>query len=173
IFTTAYDQFAIKAFKFAALDYLLKPIDAEDLTAVMQRYEKKQRHSHFKDQLETLLQRYKQPQLAPVKLPFSTQEGIIFVKPETIVHCESSSNYTSLYFTDKSKLLISKTLKEVEDSLRPYSFYRIHHSHLINLQQVDRYVKSDGGYILMSNGAQVPISRQRRDDVLEVLIQKR
>ena len=173
IFTTAYDQFAIKAFKFAALDYLLKPIDADDLTAAVQRYEKKQRHLQFKEQLEILLQQYKQPQLAPGKIPFATQEGIVFVKPETIVRCESSSNYTTLFFADKSKLIISKTLKEVEDLLQPYGFFRVHHSHLINLQQVSRYVKAEGGYIEMSDGAQVPVSRQRKDYVLEVLMKKR
>jgi two-component system, LytTR family, response regulator len=172
IFTTAYDQFALKAFKYAALDYLLKPIDAEELIAAVQRYEKKQHHPEFKEQLEILLQQYQQPQLAPGKLSFATQEGIVFVKPESIVHCESFRNYTTLFFTDKSKLTNSKTLKEVEDLLQPYGFFRVHQSHLINLQQVSRYVKAEGGYIEMSNGFQVPISRQRKELVLAVLMKK-
>lgn len=173
IFTTAYDQFAIKAFRFAALDYLLKPIDAQDLIAAVQRYEKKQLHLQFKDQLDLLLQQYKQPHLAPGKLPFATQEGIVFIKPETIIRCESLSNYTTLYFIDSPKLVISKTLKEIEDLLQPYGFFRVHHSHLINLKQVSRYVKADGGYIEMSDRSQVPVSRQRKDFVLDVLTKKR
>jgi two-component system LytT family response regulator len=172
IFTTAYDQFAIKAFKFAALDYLLKPVDADDLTAAIHRYEKKQRHLQFKEQLEILLQQYKRPLQTPQKLPFATQEGIVFIRPETIVRCESSSNYTTFYYSDKSKLVISKTLKEVEDLLQPYGFFRVHHSHLINLQHVSRYVKAEGGYIEMCNGAQVPVSRQRKDFVLDLLMRK-
>ncbi|MDQ4140452.1 MAG: LytTR family DNA-binding domain-containing protein [Bacteroidota bacterium] len=172
IFTTAYDQFALKAFKFAALDYLLKPIEAEELITAVQRYEKKQHRLGFKEQLEILLQQYKQPQQIPAKLPFTTLEGIVFVKPESIVHCESFRNYTTLFFNDKSKLTISKTLKEVEELLLPYSFFRVHQSHLINLQQVSRYVKAEGGYIEMSNQAQIPISRQRKDLVLETLMKK-
>ncbi|MBB1284427.1 response regulator transcription factor [Flavisolibacter sp. BT320] len=172
IFTTAYDQFAIKAFKFAALDYLLKPIDADELVAAVQRYEKKQRHHQLKDQLDILLQQYKQPQLAPGRIPFATQEGLVFIRPETIVRCEASSNYTTLHFSDKTKMVVSKTLKDVEDLLNPYGFFRVHHSHLINLQQVSRYVKADGGFIEMADGSQVPVSRQRKDFVLDVLTGK-
>jgi two-component system LytT family response regulator len=173
IFTTAYDQFAIKAFRFAALDYLLKPIEADELVAAIQRYEKKHQPVNvFKDQLQLLLQQYKQPHLSSAKLPFTTQEGIVFVRPETIVHCESSSNYTTIFFTDRPKLIISKTLKEVEDVLKPYDFLRVHHSHLVNLQQVSRYVKSDGGYIEMIDTAQIPISRHRKDFVLNALMKK-
>jgi two-component system LytT family response regulator len=170
IFTTAYDQFAVQAFKFAALDYLLKPIGAEELVAAVQRYEKKPQPSPFKDQLELLRQHYAHPALAPSKLPFATQDGITFVKPEHIARCESSSNYTTLYFTDKAKLIVSKTLKEVEELLQPHGFLRVHHSHLLNVQQVSRYVKAEGGYIEMSDGTLVPIARQRKDLVLSVLL---
>jgi two-component system LytT family response regulator len=173
IFTTAYDQFAIKAFRFAALDYLLKPIEAEDLVAAVQRYEKKhQSVHHFKDQLQLLLQQYKHPHLPSAKLPFATQEGIVFIKPDTIVHCESSSNYTTLFFTDRPRLIISRTLKEVEDVLKAYNFLRVHHSHLINLEQVSRYVKADGGYIEMMDAAQIPIARNRKDFVVDALMKK-
>lgn len=173
IFTTAYDQFAIRAFRFAALDYLLKPIEMERLTAAVQRYEKKHLlNDKLKDQLELLLQQYKKPQSLPRKISFTTQEGVVFIMPETIVHCESVSNYTTLFFTDKTKLIISKTLKEVEELLQPFSFLRVHHSHLINPQQVSRYVKAEGGYIEMKDNSQVPVSRQRKEWVLEVLMKK-
>ena len=94
------------------------------------------------------------------------------MKHEIIVHCESSSNYTTLFFGDKSKLIISKTLKEVEDLLQPYAFFRVHHSHLINLHLINRYVKAEGGYIEMSDGSQVPVSRQRKDAFMEMLMGK-
>lgn len=173
IFTTAYDQFAIKAFRFAALDYLLKPIEAQELVAAVHRYEKKHQSVHdFKDQLQLLLQQYRQPHWLSDRLPFATQEGIVFIKPETIVRCESFSNYTTLFFTDRPKLIISKTLKDVEDVLKPYDFLRVHHSHLINLQQVTRYVKADGGHIEMMDAAQIPVSRHRKEFVLEALMKK-
>lgn len=172
IFTTAYDQFAIKAFKFSALDYLLKPIDADDLVAAVERYQKREQQHEFSQRLQQFLQQYKQPELTTGKIPFATQEGIVFVKPDTIVRAESSSNYTTLYFLDGTKLLLSKTLKEVEEALQPYHFYRVHHSHLINPQQLQRYSKTEGGYIQMSDGSEVPVSRQRKEEVLRALMIK-
>ncbi|MEO7311465.1 MAG: LytTR family DNA-binding domain-containing protein [Chitinophagaceae bacterium] len=171
IFTTAYNQFALKAFRFAALDYLLKPIDADDLVASVQRYEKKFLHNNVKQQLEILLQQYSQPAAVPEKVIFTTQQAIHFISPETICYCESSSNYTTLHFNDKSKMVVSKTLKEVEETLVHYHFYRIHHSYIINLKQVSRYIKGDGGAIEMADGSQLPISRQRKDEVMQVLTQ--
>ena len=172
IFTTAYDQFALKAFKFAALDYLLKPVDANDLQVAVERFEKLHRQRDFKQQLHILLQQYQQPQALPGKIPLATQEGIFFADPQYIVHCEAASNYCFVHFSDKTKLVLSKTLKDMEDLLLPFGFLRVHHSHLINLSHVKRYVKSDGGYIEMSNGAQITISRQRRDMVVELLMKK-
>ena len=169
IFTTAYNQFALKAFRFAALDYLLKPVDADDLVASVQRYEKKMLNNSIKQQLDLLMQQYKQPEKLPEHISFATSEAIHFINPENIIYGESSSNYTTLHFLDKSKMLVSKTLKEVECTLTPYQFYRIHHSYIINLKQVKRYVKADGGSIEMSNGTQLPISRQRKEEMLEVL----
>jgi two-component system LytT family response regulator len=172
IFTTAYNQFAIKAFRFAALDYLLKPIDADDLVAAVERFDKKQHTTGLKEQLDFLLQQYRQPSVVPGKVPLSTQEGILFVKPETIVYCESSSNYTTLFFADKTKLVISKTLKEVEELLQPFGFFRVHNSYLVSLQQVRRYSKGDGGFIEMSNGQEIPVSRQRKEALLQMLLKK-
>ncbi len=171
IFTTAYNQFALKAFRFAALDYLLKPIDAEDLAASVLRYQKKQLNNNAKEQFELLLQQYAHPELLPAKISFATQHAIHFIVPETIIYCESNSNYTTLYFIDKSKMVVSKTLKEVEESLVHYHFYRIHHSFIINLKYVSRYLKNDGGCIEMTNGTQLPVSRQRKQEVMLVLTQ--
>ena len=169
IFTTAYSQFALKAFRFAALDYLLKPIDAEDLVSAVQRYQKKSLQNNLKEQLEILSQQFRQPSVLPEKVTFTTSQAIHFISPHTIAYCESNSNYTTLHFLDKSKMVVSKTLKEVEETLVHYQFYRIHHSFIINLGQVNRYVKADGGSIEMSDGALLPISRQRKDEVMQVL----
>lgn len=168
IFTTAYNQFALKAFRFAALDYLMKPIDADDLMNALKRYEKKAQ-GNFKQQLDILLQQYQQPSALPDKISFATQQAVHFIKPETILYCESDGNYTTLYFLDSTKLIVSKTLKEVEEVLVHYHFFRIHNSFAINLKQVSRYVKTDGGSIEMTNGTQLPISRQRKDEVMQVL----
>jgi two-component system LytT family response regulator len=172
IFTTAYDQFAVKAFKFAALDYLLKPIDADDLQAAVERFEKLYRQRDFNQQLNILLKHYQLPQSLPGKIPLATQEGIFFADPKQIVHCDAASNYTIIHFEDKTKLVVSKTLKEMEDLLVPFGFIRVHHSHLINLKAVIRYLKSDGGYIEMSNAAQIPVSRSRREAIVELLMKK-
>lgn len=169
IFTTAYNQFALKAFRFAALDYLLKPIDADDLIGAVQRYERKKIHHNFKEQLDILMQQFKNPSVLPEKISFATQQAIHFIKPETIVYCESDSNYTSLYFLDKTKMVVSKTLKDVEEQLAHYHFFRIHHSYIINLKQVSRYIKADGGTVEMSDGASLPISRQRKEELIKIL----
>ena len=168
IFTTAYNQFAIKAFRFAALDYLLKPIDAEDLVNALKRYERKNKSS-FKEQLNLFMQHYQKPDTLPEKISFSTQQAVHFVRPESILYCESDGNYTTLYFSDLPKLVVSKTLRELEEVLISYHFLRIHNSYVINLKQVSRYIKTDGGSIEMINGAQLPISRQRKDEVMQQL----
>lgn len=173
IFTTAYNQFALKAFRFAALDYLLKPIDAEDLVTSVMRFQKKQVNSNSKQQFELLLQQYANPEVLPGKISFATQHAIHFIAPETIIYCESDSNYTTLHFFDKTKMVVSKTLKEVEEILVHYHFYRIHHSFIINLKYVNRFIKNDGGCIEMADGAQLPVSRQRKQEVIQVLTQNR
>ena len=173
IFTTAYDQFALKAFKFAALDYLLKPIDVNDLQTAVERFEKLHRQRDFKQQLQLLLQQYQQPGNLPGKIPLATQEGIFFANPDEIVHCEAASNYCFVHFLDKTKLVLSRTLKDMEDLLLPFGFLRVHHSHLINRKHIRRYIKADGGYLELTTGAQITISRQRRDMVVELLMKKR
>ena len=168
IFTTAYNQFAIKAFRFAALDYLLKPIDADDLVSSLKRYQHKSDNS-FKQQLDMLMQHYSQPHVLPEKVSFATQQAVHFIRPETIMYCESDGNYTTLYFVNHTKLVVSKSLKEVEEVLTHYNFLRIHNSFIINLKHVSRYVKAEGGSIEMTNGSQLPVSRQRKDDVMKAL----
>ncbi len=116
-----------------------------------------------------LIQQFREPETQPEIVTFTTNEAIHFINPLNIIYCESSSNYTTLYFLDKSKMVVSKTLKEVEHVLMHYHFYRIHHSYIINIKQVKRYLKADGGCIEMMDGAQLPISRQRKEEVLQFL----
>ena len=119
--------------------------------------------------MELLLQQYSKPDTLPGKVNFSTQQAIHFIASENIVDCKSNSNYFTLHFTDKTKMIASQTLKEVEDVLMHYHFYRVHHSFIINLRHISRYVKNDRGSIEMTDGSQVPISRQRKQEVMQVI----
>jgi two-component system LytT family response regulator len=172
IFTTAYNQFALQAFKAAALDYLLKPVDAEDLVKSIVRFEKKQLHQSLKQQLEQLLQEYKparplgRPAIERISLP--TADGIFFVSPQEIIRAEASGNYATVYFTDSKKLLLAKTLKDIEDILQGHSFIRIHQSHLVNIDHISKYSKSDGGIVFMKDGSKLPVSRQRKEELTKL-----
>lgn len=166
IFTTAYDQFALRAFQNSAIDYLLKPISADDLLKAIEKYEQQNRSSLTADQLEILFGKLEGKSFSKVALP--TQEGLEFVHPQDICHCESSSNYTYIYFRNRQKMVISKTLKEVEEMLDGKGFFRVHHSHLINLNDVKKYVKGNGGYVVMDNEVQVPVSRSRKDALMDL-----
>jgi two-component system LytT family response regulator len=164
IFTTAYNQYAIKAFKFCAFDYLLKPIDAEDLKTSVNRYLAKQRSS-IKEQLKELSQQLHQKQLNRIAVPSS--DGLMMLRPEQIVRLESESNYTRIFFDNGKKTLVAKTLKELEDVLINYQFYRVHHSHLINLPHVQGYSRNDGGHVLMSDGSHIPVARTKKAGFIE------
>lgn len=165
IFTTAYNQFAIKAFKYAAFDYLLKPIDAADLKAAIERF-KNRKTTLTTQQLEVLMNHMgKVP--PPEKIALNTADGMMFIKPDQIIRCESQSNYTKIYLTTHQKVTIAKTLKDVEETLQEYHFYRIHNSHLINLQHIEKFVKADGGYVLMTDGEHITVARNRKDGFIE------
>lgn len=166
IFTTAYNQFAIKAIKFAAFDYLLKPVDAEDLKASVTRYLDKKSNS-VKQQLQILLEQYTQPRHPAGRIALQTAEGLMMVTQDQIIRCQSISNYTKIFLTDKKQLVVAKTLKETEEILAGYSFYRIHHSHLVNINHVQRFVKTDGGYVVMTGGEEITVARNRKDGFIE------
>ena len=167
IFTTSYDQYAITAFKFSALDYLLKPVDREELEKAIQKVSKKI-NPPVSQQLEILLQKINQPTLAVQRIALPTMQGLEFVLVELIISCSSSNNYTEFLLSDKKRLLVSRTLKEVEDMLADHSFLRVHNSHVVNLNAITRYVKGEGGYLVMTDGSMVDVSRSRK----ELLMQK-
>jgi two-component system, LytTR family, response regulator len=167
IFTTSYDQYAITAFKFSALDYLLKPVDREELQKAVQKVSNKI-IPPVSQQLEILLQKINQPTIAVQRIALPTMQGLEFVPVEAIIHCSSSNNYTEFFLKDKKKLLVSRTLKEVEDMLSDHSFLRVHNSHIVNLHAITRYVKGEGGYLVMADNSTVDVSRSRK----ELLMQK-
>ena len=171
IFTTSYDQYAIKAIRFSALDYLLKPIDREELQKAVQKASKKAPVA-INQQLELLLQKISQPATRVNKVAMPTMEGLQMVTVANIVSCASDSNYTILQLKDKQKLVVSRTLKEIEELLEEHSFARVHHSYLANLNEVTKYVKGEGGYLVMSDGSHIDVSRSRKESVVKKLQSK-
>lgn len=168
IFTTGYDQYAIKAFRFSALDYLLKPIDHQELKKAVQKLDQ---HLHYPlpQQLEILLQKlhHQSPAISRIALP--TMEGLQMIPVDSIISCASDRNYTTLLLKSKQKIIVSKILKEIEEMLEEYSFLRVHHSYIVNLNEINKYVKGEGGYLVMSDGSSVDVSRSRKDILLQKL----
>jgi two-component system LytT family response regulator len=169
IFTTSYDQYAIKAIKISALDYLLKPVDATELKAAMQKY-RERRVPASRQQLEILLAKLQQPSSASARIALPTMEGLQIIPISDIIFCSSSSNYTILTLKDKQKLTVSKTLKEIEEMLEEHRFLRIHHSYLVNLDEIKKYFRGEGGAVLMSDGSSVDVSRAKKELLLKKLL---
>ena len=169
IFTTSYDQYALKAIRFSAIDYLLKPVDSEELERavkkVMQRTEKP-----IAQQLEILMQRIHQPATPINKIAMPTMEGLQMLPVESIISCESDSNYTILKLKDNKKIIVSRTLKDIEDLLEEHSFVRVHRCYLANLNEVEKYVKGEGGYLVMSDGSSIDVARNKKELLLKKLL---
>jgi len=158
IFTTASEDHAIKAFRHNAIDYLLKPIDPELLKEAVERFTAKQKP----------VEKFKEETLA-----LSTIDDLKIVKIKDIVRCESDGNYTTVYEISGAKTMVSKSLKEFERKLTDYGFYRSHQSHLINLKMVDAYLKSEGGFLKMTNGDEVPVAVRKKAEVQKILVGNR
>lgn len=168
IFVTAYDQYGIQAVKFAAIDYLLKPINIEELqSAVARVFERKQLRARNL-QLENLMLHIQQ-QSDDHRIALPTQKEIRFIPIKQILRCESSNNYTLFFLENKEKLIISKPIYEYEDLLKDYSFLRCHQSHLVNRRFVKSWVKEDGGYLRLEDGSRIPVSRNKKDMVRQQL----
>jgi two-component system LytT family response regulator len=165
IFTTSYDQYAIKAIRFSALDYLLKPIDREELIqAVAKVSHKLQNPTEL--QLELLLQKFNTPKSPIRKIALPTMEGLQMVEIDSIISCSSESNYTHFFLRNAKKLTASRTMKDVEELLSDYSFLRVHNSFLVNLNEIHKYIKGEGGYLVMSDGTNIDVSRSRKEMLL-------
>ena len=167
IFTTSFEEYAIKAFKVSAVDYLLKPFGREELQAALQRFESKKSAPVSFNHLELLIHNLHQnsAEMAAIALP--TSKGFLRVKVEDIIRCEADNMYTTFFFRDKSQHVISKNLKECEEILIEYKFIRTHLSHLINLRYVKEYLRGDGGSVIMTDGSSVDVSRDRKEEFLK------
>lgn len=175
IFTTAFEQYALKAIKFNALDYLLKPFSVKELQDAIQKYRERRNAARMNlpaaSPLEMFLQNMRTLQQTHKKIALPTLNGLVFMPVQNIVRCESTGNYTKIFFTDKKHLLVSRPLKEFEELLTDVDFFRIHNSHLINLQQMQSYIQGEGGFALMSDGTQVEVSRRRKAEFLKRAMQ--
>lgn len=169
IFTTAYDKYAIKAIRFSALDYLLKPIDILDLQNAINRHIIKKEMQPGKQQelVNNLINNLQQKDASSFKLALSTMDGFFFYDPKDILRCEGDNNYTHFYFIDQKPLIVSRTLKEFEDILAEHGFLRVHKSHLVNSRYVVRLDKD--GMLWLADGNSLVVSRRRKDDVLAYL----
>ncbi|MBI5540817.1 MAG: response regulator transcription factor [Bacteroidia bacterium] len=167
IFITASDAHAIKAFRYAAIDYLLKPVDPDELIAALDKFRNQKLNENEKYKLlnESLKNNYKPHE----RLALHTQDKIHIVNINDIIRCESNVNYTEFYFNNGKKLLVTKTLKDFEDLLNDQGFYRVHQSHLINTKFIKEFIKTDGGYLLMTDGSNVPVSTRKRPEVMKML----
>jgi len=168
IFTTSYDKYALKAIHFSALEYLLKPIDGEELQKAVQKAARRLQHP-LSQQIEILFQKLHSLPGAMHKLAVPTMEGLQMISIDSIINCTSDGNYTIFILKNKQKLISSRTLKEIEEMLEDHSFFRVHHSHLVNLNEIEKYIKGEGGYLLMSDGATVDVSRRRKEMLLKKL----
>ncbi len=167
IFVTASDEYAIRAFKFAAIDYVLKPYSDEDLDIAITKA--MQQIQPDKEQLSVLKQSINTPNQRPQKISLHTLDKIVVVDLDEIVRCQSDNNYTEFFFQDGSKILVTKTLKFFSDMLKNYQFLRVHQSHLVNVKYIKAFIKSDGGYLILKDKNTVPVSVRKRAEVIEAL----
>ena len=174
IFITAHDRYAINAIRFAALDYLLKPVKPAMLIDAVERAVEKVRVKRFPPQYRSLLNNLDNPreeQLFNLAIP--TIEGLLFVKLAHVIRCESDDKYTKIFMVGKKMVLASRTLADFEDLLQASGFVRIHKSHLINTRHLKKYIRGEGGQVVMSDGSTIVVSRRKKDELLQVVAQFR
>ena len=167
IFVTAFEEYAIKAFKFSALDYLLKPIDPDELIKALEIAEQSIEKENAALKMEAFMTNINNMKNGVKKIVLKTAESIHLVQVDDIVRLESSGNYSRFHFTSRKPLLVSKTLKEFDEMLNPYGFMRVHQSHLINLNHILQYEKSNGGSVILSDNQPVPVSLRKKDVLLD------
>ena len=168
IFTTAHDQFAAKAFRISAVDYLLKPIDANDLKEAVRKAHQRSEQQRGNIHIENLLRNIKQPS-SQQKIALPYKEGYEFIEVSHIIYCQAEGAYTKVFLDNKKYILVSKSLGDIEELLPPDIFQRIHHSTVVNLNYVTHFVRSDGGYVKLQTGEELTVSKSKRDAVMERL----
>ncbi|MEO8415845.1 MAG: LytTR family DNA-binding domain-containing protein [Ginsengibacter sp.] len=168
IFTTAYNHYSIDAIRISAFDYLVKPIGIEELQHAVERLNKI-RHKQTKEKIDILKKTLSDNKSQEDKIAISTSEGIEFIPIKNIVHIESKSNYSKIYLRENKSMIVSKILKDFEEMLLPYNFYRVHNSHLINLNYIQKYIRSQGGHVLLQDGTLIDISRRKKEEFLKMI----
>jgi len=169
IFVTAYDQYGIQAIKFSALDYLLKPLDVNELIQAVKKAEAKISARQQNQNISNLLDYLQRPKQESPRIALPTLQETHYVKLEDIVRCEASDNYTGFFLSNGEKILVSRTLKEYAELLKPHNFQRTHQSHLVNMRFVKSFLKEDGGTLLLQDKTRIPISRQHLDTIRKAL----
>lgn len=167
IFITAYDEYGVQAIKYAALDYLLKPLDSTELILAVQKAIRKLSYKKQNEQLRFLIQELSSSKVKKIALPM--QQEIRYVEIDAIIRCEASNNYTQFFLSNCEKILMAKTLKEYADMLPPADFFRTHQSHLVNRHYIKSWLKEDGGILLLTDGTTIPVSRMNRERVKKQL----
>jgi two-component system LytT family response regulator len=168
IFITAYNNFAIDAMRISAFDYLVKPVSIADLQNAIARLQQ-QKSKHTRERLNVLRQSIEENKSQENKIAVPTNEGLEFIVIKNIIRIESSTNYSRLYLINGQPVLVTKLLKDFEEILMPYRFFRVHNSHLINLNYISKYIRGEGGQVVMENGDVVDVSRRRKEEFLGVL----
>jgi two-component system, LytTR family, response regulator len=171
IFVTAYDHYALKAIKFSALDYLLKPVSDVELVNAVQKAKDYVLDKSHTDNLQNLIANLKNPNDKKNKIAINTQVGIEMVEIDSIIRCESSGSYTTLFLKDQRPIISSKDLKNYQELLEDYNFFRVHDSHLISYFHIQKVLNEDGGVVLTSSNERIPISRRRKTEFQDWLKQ--
>lgn len=166
VFVTSFDHYAVQAFRFSAVDYLLKPVDPDLLADAIEKARIAQSRSDISSKLDVLVSNIGKLE----KLAIPSVEGIRFVRIDEIVRCESDDNYTTVFMRNGEKIVVSKTLKDYERLLSDMHFCRVHKQHLVNLKYVEKYVPGDGGYLILEDGSHVDVSRRKKDQLLDLLM---
>ena len=170
IFTTGSDEYGIKAVKFSALDYLLKPIDPEELVAAVSKLKSASKAgSGITDNISVLIENLKNLSNSSKRIALNSADRVHVINVSDIVRCESQRNYTLFYIKGNKQILVTRTLKEFEEMLEDSGFVRVHHSHLINISYLKEFVKSDGGYAVMTDSSQVPVAVRKKEHLMKLL----
>jgi len=168
IITTAYDSYALKAFKENAVDYLLKPVDTDDLLKSVSKIKLNKSENSLGTELQSVLNNISARKI-PNKISLPLAGKIIFISPNDIIYCKSDGNYTTIHFKDGKKELLSKKIKDIEDLFHHNSFFRVHNSYLVNINYIAEYIKNDGQYLVLENGVSIPVSRSKKTALFQLL----
>lgn len=170
IFVTAFDNYAIKAYKYSAVDYLLKPVDIDDLCAAIERVTQKIQGKSFLDQMQVLLHNVETFHLSQQKMAVPTLTGLIFIAIRDIMRFEAKGSYTTIYLNNGEQIMATRNIKEYEELLPAVIFCRVHNSHIINLHKIQKYHKGRGGYVIMEDGSSIEVASRRREEFLRRLL---